>query len=479
MAHVFLVDDEQAVCWGLAQLVRELGHTASTASSAEQAFDRLDTIAPDVIVLDVRLPGIDGISAIDRFRQRLGQVPIIVITAFGELAVAVAAVRKGAFDYLVKPFDLKVAQRAIERAIASPSAAVDQRTPPGPVTSETDDEIIGSSPGMQEVFKQVAMVAATDACVHVQGESGSGKELIARAIHRFSRRHAGPFVPVNLAALSPSLAESELFGHVKGSFTGAEVQRKGLLEQAHGGTVFFDEVADIPLNVQVKLLRVLERGEIWPVGAERPLLCDFRVVTATHQQLGAMVAEGQFRHDLYFRLRAFEILLPPLRERAGDIRDLAQHFLQRLAAKNRSACPALAPETVEELERRPWWGNARELRNALEHAMILARGGSILPEHLPPPASSPQSPNAAAELSLEQVIDRWTRQQLAIEPDACDLHERLLQTVEPPLLRAVLQRHGGQYLAASRQLGLHRVTLRRKLGPADAAAPPAPASESE
>ncbi len=307
------------------------------------------------------------------------------------------------------------------------------------------------------------MVAPAEACVHVRGESGTGKELVARAIHQYSRRSDGPFVPVNVASLSPSLAESELFGHVRGAFTGAEQGRKGLLEQAHAGTLFFDEVADIPPALQVKLLRVLEYGEILPVGAGRPVRSDFRVVSATHQNLHQRVVQGEFREDLYFRLITFEIEIPPLRERRGDIAELAQYFLESLSAAGGSPPPPLAGETLKALEGRPWYGNVRELRNALEHATILARGGPILPEHLPPPTPPGSDSSQTREAMLAAMIRDWAHRQLQDPAVTGGLYDRLLRIVEPPLLETVLQRHNGQFLAAARELGLHRVTLKRKM----------------
>jgi two-component system nitrogen regulation response regulator GlnG len=460
MAHLLIVDDEQSICWGLSRLAKKLGHTAEVASSAEQGLDLSRRQAPDAIVLDIRLPGMDGLTAMDRFRQELGPVPIIIITAFGELATAVEAVRKGAFEYLVKPFELHVAERAIRRALEAPGERPDSNAPAN--ARDAEQRIVGSSAAIQGVFKRIAVVAPTEACVHLRGESGTGKELVARAIHRYSRRAAGPFVAVNVASLSPSLAESELFGHVRGAFTGAEQGRRGLLEQAHGGTIFFDEVADIPLSIQVKLLRVLEYGEILPVGGERPVSSQFRVISATHQDLCRRVAEGAFREDLYFRLITFEIEIPPLRERASDVRELVEHFLKRLAEKNGCAAAGIAHQTIAALEGRPWHGNVRELRNALEHAMILARGGTILPEHLPSPTPPANGPGSAREAMLAALVRDWARAQLDRSPEATDLYERLLRVVEPPLLDAVLQRHRGQFAAAARQLGLHRVTLKKK-----------------
>jgi len=460
MAHLLVVDDEESICWGLSQLGRRMGHTVAVAASAEEALGLIAAQRPDAIVLDVRLPGMDGLSALTEFRRRLGPVAVIVITAYGELATAVAAVRSGAFDYLVKPFDLAVAERAIRRALESRETSGEA---PAALPEDPTEQIAGASPAIQEVFKRIALVAPCDACVHLCGESGTGKELVARAVHRYSRRASGPFVAVNAASLTPSLAESELFGHARGSFTGADQPHQGLLERADGGTLFFDEVADIPLALQVKLLRVLEFGEVLPVGADRTVRADFRVISATHQDLRRRVAEGAFRHDLYFRLVTFEIAIPPLRERREDIRVLAELFLDQLAVKNGTPRPELAAEAVAELQGRPWYGNARELRNAMEHAFILARGARITPELLPPAAAPLVAPEAGQEEQIALLIQRWARAALQRPEGAGDLYEHLLRLVEPPLLAAVMEHSRGQCASAARQLGLHRTTLRKKL----------------
>jgi two-component system, NtrC family, nitrogen regulation response regulator GlnG len=462
MSHILIVDDEQSICWGLSKLVHGMGHTSAVAPSAEQAFQAAAVQTPDAIVLDVRLPGIDGLSAMRQFRELCGPIPVIIITAYGDLATAVEVVRNGAFEYLVKPFDLGVAQRAIERALKAAARPVEPVAEPH--SREQTPRMVGSSPAIQEVFKRIAVVAPTVACVHVRGESGTGKELVARAIHQYSHRADGPFVPVNVASLSPSLAESELFGHARGAFTGADQARKGLLEQADGGTLFFDEVADIPLSLQVKLLRVLEYGEILPVGASRPVQSDFRVISATHRNLHERVVRGQFREDLFFRLITFEVEIPPLRERRSDIGELANYFLDSLSAKNGCARPSLAAETLAALEGRQWYGNVRELRNAVEHAMILARGGAIQPEHLPPPTPPGADTSQTREAMLAAMIRDWAQRELEQPGQVTDLYERLLKIVEPPLLQTVLQRNHGQFLAAAKELGLHRVTLKRKVG---------------
>jgi two-component system nitrogen regulation response regulator GlnG len=324
--------------------------------------------------------------------------------------------------------------------------------------------MVANSPVMQEVFRRIAYAAASDANVLITGESGTGKELVARAIHRYSARASGPFVAVNVAALSPSLAESELFGHVRGAFTGADQTRVGLLAQADGGTLFLDEVADIPLPAQVKLLRAIEEGEVVPVGSNDRTKTDFRVVSATHQELLNRVQDGSFRHDLYFRLCAFQIDIPPLRNRAEDIRDLADHFL-RLSTSNERPPPPVAAQTYTELASRPWYGNVRELRNAVEHALILARGSTVMPEHLPPPASiiPEQMAPADQQATVQALVSQWAAAQFSQADNVQELYNQLLAIVEPPLFAEALKQSRGQCAEAARKLGMHRTTLRKKL----------------
>ncbi len=460
MAHLLIVDDEQSICWGFSKLAERMGLSVDTAASAEEGLRLAETTRPDVVVLDVRLPGMDGLTAMQHFHERLGRVPIVVITAYGELDTAVTAVRNGAFDYLTKPFELKTAQCVIERAL-------DEREKAGVAVASAaapdEMKMVGAAPPMQEVFKRIALVAASDACVHLRGESGTGKELAARAIHQYSRRAAGPFVAVSIASLNPSLAESELFGHVRGAFTGAEDARKGLLEQADGGTIFLDEVADIPPSIQVKLLRTLEHGEVLPVGATGPVKSDFRIVSATHQNLSERVARGEFRHDLYFRLVTFEIELPPLRNRREDIGPLVEHFMATLAHKAGLAMPAISAEAIAELQRMPWHGNVRELRNAIEHALVLARGGTIGVNHLPPPLPATVVARHVQTDAIGTILCEWARNRFAGEEQPDHLYEELLALVEPPLLKVAMQQSHNQCATAARRLGLHRTTLRKKL----------------
>lgn len=465
MPHLLIIDDEPSIGWGLTKLAGRLGLTSACASSAEQGLTLAEDQPPDAILLDVRLPGMTGLEALPRFHELLGPAPVVIITAYGDLETAVEAIRQGAFEYLVKPFDLATAEQTIRRALRAAASISPANGPTETVTNSTDspDRLIGKSAAFQAVFKQIALVAPTSACVHLHGESGTGKELVARAIHRYSRRTSAPFVPIHVASLSETLIESELFGHMRGAFTGAETARKGLLEQAHLGTVFLDEVAEIPANVQVKLLRALEQGEIWPVGADRPIQSDFRLISATHQDLRSKVAAGSFRSDLYFRLVTFQIDLPPLRERPEDIAELGRYFLDRIAAKNQLSPLTLTADAQQELERRPWLGNVRELRNAIEHAVILARGGVIEPWHLPEAANTPQDQPADLAARCAAAIRAWSEQQLSSAEDGGELHAKLLREMEPILFAAALKKTHGQVAAAARLLGLHRTTLKSKL----------------
>lgn len=465
MPHLLIIDDEPSIVWGLTRLAGRMGLSAASAASADQGLKAAQQQRPDAILLDVRMPGMTGLEALPKFHEMLGPTPVVIITAYGDLETAVEAIRQGAFEYLVKPFDLATAEQTIQRALrAAESSFRAGSVSDGPVAyASGSDHLIGKSVAFQQVFKQIALVAPTSACVHLYGESGTGKELVARAIHRYSRRAAGPFVPIHVASLSETLIESELFGHVRGAFTGADSARKGLLEQADGGTVILDEVAEIPQNVQVKLLRALEQGEVWPVGADRPHRSDFRLISATHQDLRAMVASGTFRNDLYFRLVTFQIDLPPLRDRPEDIAELARYFIDRVAAANELPSLSLSADALTELEERPWFGNVRELRNAIEHAAILARTGTVEPWHLPLAASAPGEGAGDQAAQLAAAVAAWSQRRLASASDGDELHARLLKEIEPVLFAAALKTAHGQVAAAARLLGLHRTTLKSKL----------------
>jgi two-component system nitrogen regulation response regulator GlnG len=459
LKHILIVDDEEAVCWALQRAFTREGYSVNVAPSAEEAFALARKQRPDAVVLDVRLPGMDGLAALGRLREITHDAPVIVVTAFGNLSTAVRAVEGGAFDYLAKPFDLGQALDAVARALQRRSQQAQAPADNG-AAAVSSDEIVGQSPAMQTVFKRIALVAPRDACVLITGESGTGKELVARAIHRHSPRRDRPFLPVHVAALNPNLVESELFGHVRGAFTGAAQARPGLLSLADGGTVFLDELADIPLPVQVKLLRVLEHDEVLPVGGNQPQPLQIRILAATHQDLARRVAEGHFRHDLFFRLNVFQIHLPPLRDRAEDVPPLAEHFLRRFEP----ASLPLLPETVRFLQSLPWLGNVRELRNALEHAAIVSRGGPLLPEHFPTFAVATGAATPAEQMAA--TVRQWLAERVkASSPEApANLYAELMSVVEPALFGEVIRRVQGNRWVGAKWLGMNRATVRKKLG---------------
>jgi two-component system nitrogen regulation response regulator GlnG len=466
MSRVLIVDDEASICWAFGEYLGDLGHEVAVASSAEEGLDAARSGPFDAVVLDVRLPGMDGLTAMGAFRERLGAAPIIIVTAFGSLDTAVRAMEAGAFDYLVKPFDLDQAGAVVTRALESGGAAIGAAK----AATGAGPRLVGSSPPMQALFKQIALVAATDVPVLITGESGTGKELVARAIHQNSPRRSRTFLPITLAALSPGLVEGELFGHMRGSFTGASQDRKGLLELAAGGTVLLDEIGDVPLGMQVKLLRAIEHREVTPVGDARPRPIDVRFLAATNRPLPKLMADGHFREDLFFRLSVFPIHIPPLRDRLEDVAELARHFLKEVDPRQ-AGDVALRDDTLAELMRRPWAGNVRELRNSIERAAIVARGGAILPEHLPPPILSTAEDGPGGD-GLDARITRWTDAALnaattteddAEDPEAESLYDRFLAQVEPPLLRAVLRRESNNKAVAAQRIGIHRSTLRQKL----------------
>ena len=467
MSRVLVIDDEASICWVFREFLGDLGHQVSTAATAEEGIRLARQDRPDAVVLDIRLPGMDGLTAIGQLRELVHPSPIIVITAFGNLDTVVRAMEGGAFDYLVKPFDLDQAAAAVSRALDARRSRRDADAPKSSGASADDPNasLIGHSPPMQELFKQIALVAPTDVPVLITGESGTGKELVARAIHRHSPRRQGTFLPVCLAALSTGLVERELFGHLRGSFTGAVQDRKGLLELADGGTVLLDEIGDVPPAVQVKLLRAIEHREVTPVGDARPRPINVRFLAATNRPLGELMAAGEFREDLYFRLSVFPIRIPPLRDRREDIPALASHFLRQVNLPQGSQV-TLREDVIEDLMARPWLGNVRELRNAIERSAIIARGREIRIEHLPGPDEQERGPGSPVTSSedLQRRLALWIEAELG-QPHSDDptLYDRFLALVEPPMLQSALRRSQDNRAEAAQRIGIHRATLRQKL----------------
>ena len=459
-ARILVVDDEPSMCWAFERMLTSEGHQVLTASSAEEGLRLAAEQQPAMVVLDVRLPKEDGLTALPKFLVATGNAPVIVITAFGDLETAVAAVKQGATDYLTKPFKLEDALRTCRLTLQKSTR---RAAPVAPAPMSTDHSVlVGSSPAMQQVFRQIALVADSDLSVLITGETGTGKELVAAAIHRHSQRAAQAYMPIAPVALHPDLIESELFGHVKGAFTGAHEDRAGLFEQAEGGTVLLDEIGDLSLGTQVKLLRVLEQGQYCRVGDLSPRQADVRILAATNCDLHDGVRSGQFREDLFHRLTGVQIHLPPVRERTEDIEPLCRHFLA--AMHYPSIDNAVDQTLLAALSERPWNGNIRELKNAVGHAAVVARGRTLSIEDFPPskPGRDNRAPSAAH--SLESVVRHWTKraiEQLDVSSDS--LHAQFLAASEPGLLQVLLEHTGGNRAKAAELLGIHRGTLRDRL----------------
>jgi DNA-binding NtrC family response regulator len=454
---VLVVDDEPSICWALEKMLTGEGHAVVTASSAEEGLRIARECQPAMVILDVRLPQEDGISALPKFLSATNQAPVVIITAFGDLETAVAAVKNGATDYLTKPFKLEDALRTCRLTLQKSSQRVITQDAVPVLTDES--VLVGVSPAMQYVFRQIALVADSDLTVLITGETGTGKELVAAAIHRHSNRSQTAYIPISPVALNPDLIESELFGHVKGAFTGACEDRAGLFEQSEGGTVLLDEIGDLPLSTQVKLLRVLEQGHYCRVGDTRPRIANVRVLAATNCDLHEAVASGRFREDLFHRLTGVQIHLPPLRQRLEDIAPLCEHFLKI----RQYFSGTLDDNVITQLQSRPWHGNVRELKNAIAHAAVVARGRPITIEDFPDAKPGRENTATSSSLTLESIIASWTEDAIAKYVDTVTLHSDLLAAIEPSFLRVVLKHTGGNRAKAAEMLGIHRGTLRDRL----------------
>ncbi len=450
MAKVLVVDDEESIIWIFRKLVESLGHAFLSAPTAEKGIEIARSEQPELVFMDVKLPGMDGLTALEEVRRVAPRSKYVVVTAHGTLDTAVRAMKLGAVEYLAKPVELDQARALIQGALkgAGVSREVEALRKQGGLAG-----IVGKSPGMQEVFKKVAAVAGSDATVLLMGESGTGKELLARAVHYNSGRSSGPFEAINCASIPETLLESELFGHEKGAFTGAVRQKPGKFEVAAAGTVFLDEVGEISLGAQVKLLRFLEERTFERVGGTEPVSVDVRIVSATNQNLEERVREGRFREDLYFRLNVVRIDIPPLRERREDIPLLVAYYLDVARGAG------VTNEALEVLKNHSWPGNVRELRNAIERGVVLARGTPVRPEHLPDTVTSPRP---MGESDLEARI-RELVEKLVAQGAAGDLYRHVEARWEKALLRRVLEQTGSNQVKAAELLGINRMTLRKKM----------------
>ena len=380
---ILIVDDDAWIRDSLTDALSRSGNEVRTSDSAEAALAALAESPADVVLTDVRMPGMDGLELLRLLRERMPDVAVVLMTAYDDLPTVSTAMREGAADFLVKPLDLHQLRGVVDRVFEDRRArAAAAQAPAHEAEPDLADRLIGHDPQMVEIFKVIGQVSAARTNVVIRGESGTGKELIARAIHASSPYAGEPFVPVNCTALPSTLLESELFGHVRGSFTGASSDRRGRFALAGKGTIFLDEIGDTSLDFQSKLLRVLQEHEYYPVGAEHPERTEARVIAATHGDLEKMVEEGEFREDLYYRLRVVEIVVPPLRDRRSDIPQLAEHLVRKASAAAGRSAPVLTLEALESLQGHSWPGNVRELENCLTRAVVLATGDVIRPEHL-------------------------------------------------------------------------------------------------
>ncbi len=462
--RILIADDEPSIRFVLQEVLEGLGHRVTAVEDGDQALRELSRDPFDLAFLDIRMPGLTGIEVLQQSRTSGNDVAIVIITAQNLLENAVESMKAGALDYLVKPFALAEVKALTEKALSARALREEVRSlrrAVGRSVSPGGDRMVGSSPALLEIFKTIGKVAPRNVPVLITGESGTGKELVARALHAASPRAEGPFIAVNAAAIPRELLESELFGHERGAFTGAVSARAGRFREASGGTLFLDEIGDMPVDLQAKLLRVLQSGEVMPVGARDPEQVDVRIVAATHRDLDERVRAGEFREDLLYRLRVVPMSIPPLRERPEDIRTLALHFTERYAVELASG-PATLPEpTLERLEAHDWPGNVRELENAIKRALVLSTDDVLAPSAFD--FLSRASEPVETRITLEDLVSREVSALFERSGETTDVYHRIQQRIERPLLEVVLDRTQGNQIRAAAILGINRNTLRKKI----------------
>jgi two-component system nitrogen regulation response regulator GlnG len=465
--RILVADDEDSIRWVLATALTGVGHLVEQADDGRAALTRLRNEAFDLALVDIRMPEVDGLHVLTELREAGISTPIVIITAQNTMANAIEAMKRGAYDYITKPFDIDEVQLLVQRALemGRQSADLTRLERENRRRFELGVEIVGKTPAMQEIFKTIGRVAHTDATVLLQGESGTGKELIARALHSHSARWSGPFIALNCSAVPRELLESELFGHERGAFTGATERRPGVFEVASGGTLFLDEVGDMPLELQAKLLRVLQERELTRLGGRDLVQVDCRLLAATNKDLEREVRQGRFREDLYFRLKVVPIFVPPLRQRRGDIPELVSYFIDKINREMGTRITAVSPEAQALLNDHPWPGNVRELENTLVRAAVLAPGSMLMPSDLALAQHEGISTPVNDDLSLEEVVrlklKEYFRQIRDVDPT--DLYDMIIERIERPLIELTLERTRGNQLKAAALLGINRNTLHKKI----------------
>ena len=445
---ILVVDDDISHCTILQALLRGWGYNVALANSGRQALEQVREQVFDLVLCDVRMAEMDGIATLKEIKALNPAIPVLIMTAYSSVETAVEALKTGALDYLIKPLDFDNLQATLEKALAH-THSIDAETP---AVTASQFGMVGKSPAMQHLLSEIALVAPSEATVLIHGDSGTGKELVARAIHASSARSEKPLVTLNCAALNESLLESELFGHEKGAFTGADKRREGRFVEADGGTLFLDEIGDMPLMLQAKLLRAIEAREILPIGASSPIQVDIRIISATNQNLAQFIAEGKFREDLFYRLNVIPITLPPLRERQEDIELLVHYFLHLHTRRLGSVYPGIAPDVVEILRKHRWPGNLRELSNLMEYLVNVVPSGEVIDSTLLPP-------NLLNNGTTEQSdVTEVSEAHLSLD----DAGGTALEEMEKQMIREALSRHNSKKQVAD-ELGIGIATLYRKI----------------
>ncbi|HEY2629335.1 MAG TPA: nitrogen regulation protein NR(I) [Usitatibacter sp.] len=449
------MDDDRSIRWVFEKALAREGIAHRTFGAAQEALDQLPGETPDVVVSDIRMPGVSGLDLMQQLKAKFPSTPVIIMTAYSDLESAVAAFQGGAFEYLPKPFDVDHAVELVRRALEQ-----SRRTGDVPMQEAEAPEILGQAPAMQEVFRAIGRLSQSHATVLITGESGTGKELVARALHRHSPRAARAFIAINTAAIPKDLLESELFGHERGAFTGAQAMRRGRFEQAEGGSLFLDEIGDMPPDLQTRLLRVLSDGQFYRVGGHTPLAANVRVIAATHQELETRVRQGLFREDLYHRLNVIRLRLPPLRERRDDIAALARHFLAKSARELGVEGKRLTQAALQFLSTQDWPGNVRQLENVCHWVTVMAPGQVVDVKDLPPEVRSDPAA-ASAENDWRRMLEREVASRLARGESG--IADPLTREFETALIVKALQHTGGRRIEAAGLLGIGRNTLTRKV----------------
>ena len=455
--NIWIVDDDKSIRWVLEKAFTKDGLTPRSFEDPTQILEELDNDQPDVIISDIRMQKMDGISLLENLKQRVPDIPVIIMTAYSDLDRAVSAFREGAFEYLSKPFDVEEIVGLVNRALNEKQQGIAEAD-----SKDSNDvsEIIGSAPAMQEVFRAIARLSGSDLTVLITGESGTGKELVARALHMHSPRVDKPFIALNTAAIPRDLLESEFFGHEKGAFTGATARRTGRFEQADGGTLFLDEIGDMPADMQTRLLRVLADGEFYRVGGHTPIKVNVRIIAATHQAIEERVKKGTFREDLLHRLNVIRVHVPPLRDRPEDIIELLNHFLKLAAAELQTEAKILLPEAEKFLLNAEWTGNVRQLENFCRWVTVMAPGRDIHVDDLPPELQgSVESGKSFSD--WEAGLFSWASAN--IENGSVDLLGEALPKFERTMIESALQHTRGKRQEAAKLLGWGRNTLTRKI----------------